>query len=477
MRKKLVVLVVTAAMLIVMSGVAAAQTGYGTPFTSSITGLNLGTGTATINYQFYNEGATSPERTETLMVNAGAGNSLFLGNVNLSADFNGAVVISSDQNVVASAVQIPQPSNGPVRNRPLYNGFRSGSPTSLIATTLKNQFNTHTTFAVQNADSKAIDIKVSFYNAANPQAAPIVVEKKNVAVGAPVYFDLGDPSDAAGGALPASFNGSAIVEGFEAGTTTPANVVSSALELQTNNVGVRAFEGVTGGSKTVYMATALCNAFGGQTSFYAVQNTSRTDAANVTVTYSDNSTKQVAISAGAKASINPCDTVSAGFSGAATITSVGADIVVVGKVGGAGRYTAFLGESSGADELALPYVRWSETQFPGSRQRANIAIQNVGSSAVNGVTVEYRDKNGDLVGTHTIGTINAGEKANSNPVSATGDAAKLAEFGTPDANPGGGFGGGAIVKCPGGQCIAVVRIASKNGDAAVAEDYNGVPTQ
>ena len=177
MRKKLVVLVVTAAMLIVMSGIVAAQTetGYGTVFTSAITGLNLGTGTATINYQFYDEGATEAEKTETLTVNAGAGNSLFLGNVNLDSDFKGAVVISSDQSVVATAVQIPQPPNGPVRNRPLYNGFRSGSTTSQIATILMYQFNTHTIFAVQNADSKAIDIKVSFYNAADPAADPIVV--------------------------------------------------------------------------------------------------------------------------------------------------------------------------------------------------------------------------------------------------------------------------------------------------------------
>jgi hypothetical protein len=92
--------------------------------------------------------------------------------------------------------------------------------------------------------------------------------------------------------------------------------------------------------------------------------------------------------------------------------------------------------------------------------------------------VEYRDKNGGVVGTHTIPSIEPGAKAASNPTLATGDAAKLLLFGNPESNPGGGFGGGAIISGPtGSQLIAVGRVQSKVGAGDVAEDYNGISIQ
>jgi hypothetical protein len=277
--------------------------------------------------------------------------------------------------------------------------------------------------------------------------------------------------------LGASFDGSAVVTAVTTGSSTAANIVGTVLELRTNNVGVRAFEGVpsTAAANTVYMATALCN-LSGMTTNYAVQNTSNSASADVTVTYSNGATQNATIAAGGKQSFNSCNAgLAAGFSGAAKITSVGAPIVVIGKVGGAGRFTAFLGETAGAPKLALPYVRWtSDANFAtGSFQRAAIAIQNIGGAPVSGVQVKYLNKNGDVVGTHNIASIGAGEKANSNPSNAG-----LTEFGVPASNPGGGFGGAAIIEGPtGSQLIAVVRISSQTAAGIVAEDYNGTPVQ
>jgi hypothetical protein len=227
------------------------------------------------------------------------------------------------------------------------------------------------------------------------------------------------------------------------------------------------------------MATALCG-LGGQTTAYAVQNTSSSQSAAVTVTYSNGLTQQGNIGAGGKQSFNSCNAsgMPQGFSGAATITSSGAPIVVIAKVGGAGRYTAFLGETSGSAKLALPYARWSNTKYDsGQYQRAAIAIQNISNSAVSNVRVRYLNKEGAEVGVHTIASIAALGKANSNATLA-GSSIQLTEFGNPEANPGGGFGGSVIVEGPAGsQLIAVVRISSNTSTGVVAEDYNGIAIQ
>ncbi|GIV67489.1 hypothetical protein [Caldilinea sp.] len=475
-----VAVIVAIALLIASFGVAAAQQpAYNTPFVTSITYQNVGTGTATIQFQFYNEKSATPINV-TRTLNAGASDSMFVGGLTgseaLPSNFLGSAVLGSNQPIVATLVQIPQSQT--VRNRPLSNGFSTATPNVLLATVLKNQFNTTSKFSIQNTDSAPIDITLQIFDANNPSNPPFTFTETNIPAGAAKYYDMGTLSG-----LPASLNGSAKVTAVRSGTSTPANIVGSVLELSTNSVQATAFEGVSAGSNTVYVATALCQLAGTNASTaYAVQNVG-TSPANVTVTYSPGgATDTKPIQPGAKASFLACDKNPANYSGAATVTS-NQPIVVIAKAFAAPSFsTAFLGEASGASTLALPYVRYtSDANFAtGTRQRAFIAIQNVGSSTVNNVVVEYRDKLGNLIGTHTIPSIAPGAKANSNATLATGDAAKLLEFGNPEANPGGGFGGGAIIKGPSGsQLIAVVRIqtAVPNTGTTVAEDYNGIPIQ
>jgi hypothetical protein len=339
---------------------------------------------------------------------------------------------------------------------------------------LKNQFNTTSRFSIQNAADGAVDITVKLYRVGETAPTATLTEN-NIPAGAAKYYDAGAISELGG-----SFDGSAVVTAVKTGTSTPADIVGSVLELQTANVGVRAFEGVpsTAAANTVYMATALCKV-AGTTSAYAVQNTSPTDAANVTVNYSNGATQSDTIPAGGKKSFSSCTAgVPDGFSGAAKIMSVGAPIVVIGKVGGNNRFTAFLGETSGSAKLALPYVRWSNTKFDsGQYQRAQIAIQNIADTDVSNVKVRYLNKLGTEVGVHTISSIAAGAKANSNATSA-GGSIELTEFGNPEANPGGGFGGSVIIEGPAGsKLIAVVRISSNTTTGVVAEDYNGIAIQ
>lgn len=464
--------------------VSAQSSAYATNFITAITYQNVGNATANITFTFYPSSGGSPVTlNRTLAANAGA--SL---NVGTTTDLNafsgqGSAVITSDQPIVATIVQLPQGTS--VRNRPLSNGFGSndGSNNVLIATVLKNQFNQTTKFSIQNADASSVNVTLRFFAVGSATPAHTVTFSLNV--GTARFFDAGTISE-----LGASFNGSATIE-------ATGKVVATAIEATTDgSFKVSAFEGVSQGSNTVYMPSALCN-FGAnqQRTAYAVQNTSNSNTANVTVTYKDLNNNTVAtqtagILPGGKASFLTCNAsgIPNGFNGSAIITSTGAPIVAIGKVAANSSIapafgTAFVGASGGAQKLAAPYVRWTQTRFdvnPGNRQRANIAIQNVGTVASGPITVRYYDLNGVLIGTHTLSSINPGQKANSNPISATLASGqtqdKLNEFGYV-----GGFGGSATIECAntGCQIVAVVRISSANSATVaanvVAEDYNGIP--
>ena len=469
-----------------ISAVFAQQPAYQTSFITSITYQNVGTASTTVEFKFY-QGSDQP-KTVSRPIAAGAGSSLSVGSLTgneaLASGFLGAAVMSSSQPIVATLVQVPQSTT--VKNRPLSNGFSTTTSKVLLATVLKNQFSTSSKFSIQNASNGAVDLKISFYDAANPSAAPIVKNVTNLAQGSSAYVDMGTESSITA----ASFNGSATIEGFVTGTQTPANIVGSVLELSTTALSATAFEGVPSGNSKVFVATALCKAFGGASTAYAVQNVG-TSAANVTVKYTGkNLTTNAAVSTedtgtidpGAKKSFLGCAKNPDNFSGAASIES-SSSIVVIAKVSGS-LGTAWLGEGQGSAKLAHPYVRFSDaTNFnAGKYQKAFLAIQNVGSAAVSNVVVEYRDKNGTLLGKHTIASIDPGAKANSNPTLATPEsgviATQLELFGNPESNPGGGFGGGAIVSGPSGsQLISVVRIQTNTANGVVAEDYNGIPVQ
>jgi hypothetical protein len=454
---------------LVPSGVSFAQSpAYNTQFTTSITYQNVGSAASEVSLNFYVENTAEAIPVSQPDLPAGAGTSIFVGSLSeIDASFQGSAVLASSQPIVATLVQVPQNSTT-VKNRPLSNGFdgSQGQNTFLVPTTLKQRFNTNTVFSVQNVGSAPVTGTVKFYNADAAGALTHTENITNLPAGSAQYFDLNNI-----GAIPANFNGSAVIE-------VNGPVVASALELGTGGSNINAassFEGVPNGGSPVYMATALCQSFGGTTS-YAVQNTGAA-AADVTVTYSNGTTATKNVGPGAKASFVGCDSLSAGFSGSATITS-GQPIVAIGKVFGstasAAYSTAFAGATAGADTIALPYVRWSQTQFEtGARQRAFIAIQNVGPAAVTGVTVNYRNSSGNIVCSDTIDSIAPGAKANSNPF--IDSAAACAEFGY---NPDGTFGGGATIEGPdGSQLVAIVRIQSKFNGVQVAEDYNGTPIQ
>ncbi len=487
-RKAQVSLVLALVLLLSTFGSVFAQTSANdTNFTTSVTYGNGGTGEATVIFKFYREGQASEAAQETVNLKQNATASLYLGNVaGLSGAFKGSATISADQPVQAVVVQVPQ-NNPFVVNRPLSNGFRSGGSQSVIATVLKNTFGQQTSFSCQNADTVAVDIKVDFINSTD---ASVTAQETatNIPVGAAKFFAAEDIA-----ALGGSWNGSAIARGYETGTTTEADIVCSVSELGAsggvNAFKAKAFEGVAQAGTKFYVSSALCDVFGGQSTAYAVTNASSTDAANVTVEYSSGQTDSATIQPGQKNSFLACNKNTPNFSGAATITSTGAPVVAIAKKFQSGTVfeTAFAGEAGGSDTLSLPYIRWApDGDFKdgsGKYQRAFIAIQNVGGSAATNVTVKYYDVEGKLVGTHTIASIGAGAKENSDPTKMA-KAAGISDtavvwFGTPNGNAAssgvsGKYGGGAVIEAAGGTLVAIASITSEPSSGKVQEDFNAI---
>lgn len=460
------------AILLSLVGSAPAQAAaYGTSFVTSITYQNVGTAPATIMIDFYAESSATPISIPMAALNPGASSSVYVGGLSqIASPFKGSAVMNSDQPLVATLVQVP-PSASDVKNRPLSNGFTGGSPLVMIPTVLKATFNTNTVFSVQNADSVGADLTLTFVPVSGA-AVPVTVT--NLPPGAAKYYDLAQMAQ-----LGTTFNGSVTITAKKTGTTTDGAVVATSMELSTNSTGVYAFEGAAQAANKIYMSSAFCKWGAGAAvnSAYAVQNVNATTDASVSVTFSNGLVDgPYTIQPGKKLSFPGCGVSGtlnpAGFIGAATIDSVGGEIVAIGKIYGNGLSTAFLGVGTGAPKIALPYVRWTETHWTdGTRQRANIAIQNVGTGQIpaGAITVKYYDKNGTLLGTHTINTaLDVGKKTNSNPLSIS-----QTEFGY----IGTSTGGGAVVEAAGYQLAVIVRVETYVAGGSVGEDYNGIPVQ
>ena len=431
---------------------------YGTKFVTSITYVNVGTDDAIITLTLYDSAGVGIDvPLEPLAPNAAA--SLYVGNITqIASGFQGSASMSSSQPLATTLVQVPQ-SPSTVKNRPLSNAFTQGSNIVKIPTVLKNVFNTNTIFTVQNVDTVTANVEVKFV----PVSGSPVTANISLAPGAAKYYDLGGTSPVTA----STFNGSVVL------TASTGSLVATSLELSTLNDNTYAFEGVAAGGSKIYMPSAFCNwgAGGAINSAYAVQNVSSSADASVTIQYTSGmSDGPFTIGPGAKRSFLGCAVNPTNFIGAATVTSTGAEVVAMGKITGNGLSTAYVGFAEGNTKVAVPYVRWTQSHWTdGTRQRVNIAIQNVGASSIGAGTlsVKFYDKNGALSGTITNpSSIAVGGKWSTNASSVN------AEFGYI-----GGFGGGAIIESP--QAIAVIaRVETYlTATTTAGEDYNGIPIQ
>ena len=460
----------------------ASAASYGADWQVSITYQNVGTAPTAVEFTFYAEGSGTPIPFSAGNLAPGASTSLLAGSVAaLGSNFKGSAVLSAEQPVIATMVQLAPG----IANRPLSNGFTEGASRQLVATVLKGNSDYNTVFSVQNTEAGPVDLSVAFY-AAGSTTAVATIPVEDLPANSSKYFDVAQLAQ-----IPAGFTGSAVVTATLANSATAANVVVSANELQTNGNGGSSFEGTPDSSANVYMPSALCNYDGKFSTAYAVQAVN--GDVNFRVRYKlngggeviDPATGSYALASGSKRSMQGCapTALPAGSIGSAIIEKVSGagTLVAVGKVFGGNISSAFLGfgEGTGSNKVALPYVRWSPaaTYNTGQRQQAYIAIQNIGTTTATNVRVQYIDRDGVVKGTHTIGSIAPGAKANSNAAQASGaldSCGRFGEYGDTGGCLGTQFGGGAYVLADGGaQLAVVVRIQTGNPTQA-GEDYTGV---
>lgn len=462
----------------------------------SVTYQNVGDAPATLVVNFFEEGSTTPIPFDPLdggTLAAGAGRSFFIGNVaNVPAGFQGNAVISSDQPLVSTVVQLSQDPG--FRVRMLYNGFQASDADStyFVATVLKNQFNVTSVFSIQNTEDETIDATITFVDSTNGSTLTPITHA--IPAKSSKFIEMDDPADT--GINANQFNGSAIIEA-EKQSGGDANIVAAVSEYFTNKDIAADFEGLplSRAANTIYMSTGLCEKFGSDT-FYAVTNASLNQSATINVEYfnPDGTSKTTDgpynIGAGQKKSIITCEPSSnanmSGFTGSAIITSTGAPIVVIGKAQGSlgapqptttDLFTAFLGEPGGSSELAIPYIRWANDanyNVNSNFQRSFVAVQNLENVQIK-VNANYYDKDGNLAGTHLL-TIPASSKGNTDASLAPGALGfgnmVDGSFGYYNDNT---FGAGVVLTAhpdnPNAEFIAINRTAYPN----VAEDANAVP--
>lgn len=482
MSKKLFAIAIAVVLLAAMAVPAVfAQSATNQAWVSSITYYTPSDTGGTLSISFYVEGSATPITLPDRTLKPHAAGSLFIGGVTeLPTPFKGTAVLSSDVYVVSTAVQIAAPPESGNYPRLLYTGFAEADASSkvFIASVLNKMFGSTTTLAIQNTETFPVKANVKIY----PVGSTTPIEGN---------FDIQPQSNVillGGGKvginLPDGFTGSAVISGSKVGDpATPGKVVATAQETDDAGRSARAFEGVASGANTIYMASMLCRAGGTdpQISYYAIQNTSLTDTANVTIDFYNTAGVKIAsmpskaVVPGGKTSENPClYGVPDGTSGSAVINSVGAPIIAMGKVSSAGGIaTAFLGQAAGATKIAAPYIRWSAD--PAADYRTFVAVMNVGGGPATNVVAKYYDGNGDLKATQTLASagspLNQFIKTNTNAQAA-------------GALTGGQFGfspSGGSVEITSDQPLVVVVRASKvvtpplGSTIYFAEDYNGVP--
>ena len=521
-----------------VSAALAADNAYATNYVTSITYMNVGTDAANLSVTFYNaaDGTTTDypllnTNGSAVTIPVKASSSIAVSAVSgLSATWKGGAVISSNQPLIATMVQVS--NDTVIKVRPVSNGFQStdGSGTIIVPTVMKACFNDKLTtrFNVQNvgSGSNTATITIKWPNG----DTAYTVTTPSLAPGAVYALDMGAVTTTSSGSYTppsgCTFNGSAVV-------TSTGSMVASALETSTINKYANSFEGFKGtisdGATKIYMPSAMCTVNygdGDQSSAYAIQNLAAT-ATTVSIAFTSQvrtngalvgspatNTVTLEIPANSKASVPGCHSLinsvgnkntatgngmPASSVGSAVITSSGGNIVAISKVIGAGLTTATPGIMSGGTTVNVPFVRYSDKCYVptvsnticqgASRQRTLFAVQNVGTSAAT-VTMTLYNQKGEIVATYTTPSIPAGSKVSLSPVSTPTQTLTLTSSTNATAFSEFGYWCPSITDAQAGCTVAYAGSASFTSTSPIAvitrvltmsplgpsgDDYNGIP--
>jgi hypothetical protein len=348
---------------------------------------NLGTATANITIVYYKADGTEAGRQSDTIASSSS-KTYFGSTMSVPAGFNGSVVISSDQPVVA----ITNLVNASMIDS--YGGFSGGATGLSLPLIQKGNFGIDSWIAVQNAGTADATVSIAYTPGLSGSAG--LPETATIKPGATASFFQKQKTD-----LGTTFVGSAKV------TSTNGQPIVAVVNQETQDgKQLLSYGGFTStGSTTVSAPLVVANNFG-QFTGIQIQNVG-TAAADVTIAYSANTAvstptggtlcgaptaKTVNITNGSTATViqgsgtGPAfDTqfASCTYVGSATITSAQPIVVIVNQIlGGSGSSYAGVDPASTVSSVSAPLIQANNFgTFSG------IQVQNTGADTT--VTVTY----------------------------------------------------------------------------------------
>lgn len=382
MKRRIIALV--AALVIALLPMAAfAQTAVNN---SGFQVQNLGTATANITIVYYNkDGSEAGRQPDTIP--ASSSKTYFGSTMSVGAGFNGSVVISSDQPVVA-ITNLINPSL-----IDSYGGFSGGATALNLPLIQKGNFGIDSWISVQNAGTADATISIAYTPGLSGSAG--AAETATIKPGAAATFFQKNKAD-----LGTTFVGSAKV------TSTNGQPIVAVVNQETQDgKQLLSYGGFTSsGSTTVAAPLVVANNFG-QFTGIQIQNVGSA-AGDVTVTYSNNTavaggticptpspkvvtgvaagSTTTVIQAGGTGAAFDSQFASCTFVGSATITSAQPLVVIVNQIlGGSGSSYAGVDPSATTASVSAPLIQANNFgTFSG------VQVQNTGSAATQ-VTVTY----------------------------------------------------------------------------------------
>ncbi len=389
---------------------------------------NQSSNTATVVIQYINQdGTTNATVEDTIQPNA----SKTYFPIGADAGFNGSVVISSNESIVAITNVL---GNG-FDFGASYESFSAGASTVSLPLVMKGNFGFNTWFNVQNASSpdsgSAVNVTIDYPGTSCSETATIQP-------GAAATFD-----QSANTCLADGFVGSANI------TATGGDVVATV--MQVGPAQLLAYNGFTGGSTNPVMPLVQANNFGFATGVQ-IQNTG-TASTDVTVSYAPGTsgtacTETQTIAAGTSATYALNSTCaapsSAQFVGSASVTDNSSSqplVAIVNQTNFTNKGSAYnaLNENTASASVAFPLIMQDNFGF-----FTGFNVYNAGSAAAS-VTC----------------TFSAGTNA---PASITTNIAAGASF-TAVQGDSGQYVGSATCTATGGSLLGVANeLGSGTGD-------------
>jgi len=382
--KKLVLVLVLA--LVFALGLVSAASGAGViTYTSGFQVQNLSASSiANISISYYKQDGTLAIAAVSDTIPAGSSKTYYP--IAPAAPFNGSVVVSSDQPVVAIANTL---GNGTAYAAST-SSFSSGSTTVNVPLVMRGNYGFDTWFNVQNAGSSDANVTVT-YNNGTTQAATIKA-------GAAATFNQATNTALA----PTPYVGSATI-------TSNQPVVASVMQVGSTGFNVlMGYNAFSSGATSVKLPLVMGNNYGYYTGIQVMN--AGTLATNVTIAYGGNTAGAFAPASDTCTNLLPSksctvlqregqwgayDTVAKKYVGSATVTNSAAQnlvaivnqVCIAGKAGcpNASVGTAYEGFAAGSGSLHIsaPLVMANNYNY-----YTGIQVMNVGTGAC-AVTVNY----------------------------------------------------------------------------------------